>query len=66
MCTAWVDARRRERLDYKPFLMPGLSEVRGTWLDRRMTSAEGSVWLKEFMRKPEFHNRKLPSTHHTP
>jgi len=47
--TAWVDARRRERLDHKPFLMPGLSEVKGTWLDRRMTSAEGSVWLKEFI-----------------
>ena len=45
----WFLARRRAGIEQFPFIMPGFSEVSGLWLPRRMTSVEGSLWLREFL-----------------
>ena len=45
----WFLARRRAGIEQFPFIMPAFSEVSGLWLPRRMTSVEGSLWLREFL-----------------
>ena len=47
--SAWVSARSRTGADLMPCLMPAWSERGEKWLDRPMTSAEGSAWLQEIL-----------------
>lgn len=47
--TIWFLARRRAGIEQFPFIMPAFSEVSCQWLPRRMTSVEGSLWLREFL-----------------
>ena len=47
--TVWFLARQRAGIEQFPFIMPAFSEVSGQWLPRRMTSVEGSLWLREFL-----------------
>ena len=44
----WVQARQRAHLP-PGSIMPAYSEVAQSWLDRRMTASEGSLWLREFL-----------------
>ena len=46
---SWMAARRASGLTGKAFLMPADAENSDHWLDRRMTTAEGSYWLKDLL-----------------
>jgi hypothetical protein len=46
---SWMAARRASGLVGKTFLMPADAENNDHWLDRRMTTAEGSYWLKDLL-----------------
>ena len=46
---SWMAARRASGLIGKTFLMPADAENSDHWLDRRMTTAEGSYWLKDLL-----------------
>ena len=45
----WLDARKAEKLDTFPCLMPAWSEVAMGWLTRPMTSGEGVWHLRELL-----------------
>ena len=45
----WLNARKAERLDTMPCLMPAWSEVAMGWLTRPMTSGEGVWHLRELL-----------------
>ena len=45
----WLNARKAERLDTMPCLMPAWSEVAMGWLTRPMTSGEGVWRLRELL-----------------
>jgi hypothetical protein len=46
---SWMAARRASGLTGHVFLMPADAEHSDHWLDRRMTTAEGSYWLKDLL-----------------
>eukprot|EP00435_Cladocopium_sp_Y103_P004728 s2759_g1.t1 len=46
---SWMKARRDCGLVGMRYLMPADSEDGSRWLDRRMTTAEGSYWLKDLL-----------------
>ena len=46
---AWLAARTQMNMDESPFLMTAYCEATGKWLERPMTSAEGSCWLKDLL-----------------
>ena len=46
---AWKVARRRCGADQSEWLMPADSQTHSAWLQRRMTTAEGSYWLKDVL-----------------
>ena len=45
---AWLDLRESEGIGLNPAL-PAYSEISNSWLDRRMTTGEGALYLKEFL-----------------
>ena len=48
------------------FFLPSFSEHLGSWTGRRMTSGEGTLWLRECLAAQGievFDNPKLPTTH---
>lgn len=47
----WLDRMVRlfGPLDKRPFLLPAFSEKAMKWLDRPMSSAEGTLWLRDVM-----------------
>ena len=48
------------------YLLPAYSEYTGKWLSRRMTSGEGTLWLRECLAAAEidiFSKPRLPTTH---
>ena len=45
----WLAARCQMNMDESSFLMPAYCEATAKWLDRPMTSAEGSCWLKDLL-----------------
>ena len=46
---AWKEARRQSGADAMRFLMCADDHNGCTWLDRRMTTAEGSFWVKDVL-----------------
>ena len=46
---SWMRARRQCGLETSSCMMPADSESQDSWLDRRMTTAEGSYWLKDLL-----------------
>ena len=46
---SWMAARRACGLTGMGLMMPADSDVHDRWLDRRMTTAEGSYWLKDLL-----------------
>ena len=46
---SWMSARRQCGLGTSGCMMPADSESQNSWLDRRMTTAEGSYWLKDLL-----------------
>ena len=50
----------------RAYLLPAYSEYKGQWLDRKMTSGEGSLWLRECLAAKDFEvldDVVLPTTH---
>ena len=50
----------------RDYLLPAYSEYSGGWLQRRMTSGEGTLWLRECLAAAEidiYEKEKLPTTH---
>lgn len=48
------------------FLIPAYSEATGTFSNRRMTSGEGTLWLRECLAAADldlYDQTKLPTTH---
>ena len=45
----WRIARQETKADQKAYLMCAEDHNRETWLDRRMTTAEGSFWVKDVL-----------------
>ena len=46
---SWMSARRQCGLGASDCMMPADSESQNSWLERRMTTAEGSYWLKDLL-----------------
>lgn len=52
--------------DDRSYLLPAYSEYTGQWLSRKMTSGEGSLWLRECLAAKDFEvldDIVLPTTH---
>ena len=52
--------------DERDYLLPAYSEYSGKWLQRRMTSGEGSLWLRECLAAADIDvldMPRLPTTH---
>ena len=50
----------------RDYLLPAYSEYSGKWLGRRMTSGEGTLWLRECIAASDidiYEKEKLPTTH---
>ena len=46
---SWFQARARTMVSLYPWMMPAISCASDKWLDRRMTTAEGTYWLRDLL-----------------
>ncbi len=65
--TAWILLISDQDWDeHRGYLLPAYSELTGTWARRRMTSGEGTLWLRECLAAKEIEwldDVKPPTTH---
>ena len=65
--TAWLMLMQDQEWDEnRGYLLPAYSELSGTWANRRMTSGEGTLWLRECLSARDIDtlgNIKRPTTH---
>ena len=65
--TAWLLLMQSQPWDeQRSYLLPAYNELSGTWADRRMTSGEGTLWLRECLAAKDIDvldDIKRPTTH---
>ena len=65
--TQWMMLMQAEDWpEQRSFMLPAYSEYSGKWLDRKMTSGEGTLWLRECLAAKDFDTLddiKQPTTH---
>ena len=63
----WMSLLKSEKLlGKRPYLLPAWNEQTGAWANRRMTSGEGTLWLRECLSAASLERHSLdvlPSTH---